>query len=106
MIEHRFHKGPADPLAGPRRWVTRPAMPPVSSGATTAGRERGELDLAKLAAAAAIEADRAARRGKPLVKAAETISSSALKALATQAKRELARLHANCRADNHRTLEG
>lgn len=104
--ERRFHYRLPDPTNGPVRFRPRGIQPEVKIAATD--RQPGEIDWLKLTSAATREAEQSAKRGKPLVVSGEcpSIKSPALRLLAQQAKRDLARLHANRRADAHRGQEG
>ena len=92
MNEHRYHRGPADPLAGPRRFVRRAHQPPVHRTASAIeDKERGELDLRKLCAAALaqLEAMHAKQRAKA---AAATLAEADWRETARRAAPAIARL--------------
>jgi len=80
-------------------WKRRPPQPAVST-TTTPTRETGELNLQRLAAAAAFEAMKAERKGKPVALPSDgtSIQRLSLRLLVAEAKQDLARLSANQRA--------
>jgi hypothetical protein len=72
----------------------RGPQPEVNTMTTSQDREMGELNLARLAAAATLEAARAERRGKPLVVAGDgtSIKSAHLRMLVAAARQDLGKM--------------
>ncbi|RYD64464.1 MAG: hypothetical protein EOP83_09680 [Verrucomicrobiaceae bacterium] len=105
---HRYHFPLHDPTNGPVRFRPRGPQPEVKIA--TSNREAGELNLAKLAAAASIELSRieAKRQAMQPIEPLPvlTIVKPELRALVLQARHELARLNASKRADHRREAEG
>ena len=94
----RCHRSPNDPLLGPARFVKRPPQPAVHDVAIE-DRITGAVDWVRLTSAALAEAERAERKGRPLMVPADgtSIKSPALRLLVGQAKKEMGVLRARGR---------